>query len=118
MDARCLMVDDDADLRLLVHEALGNKVIHPYSDFLLHDVGTGDGIPVLPSPEHAWTAHRFRTAPLWGLGTRNRLMHDGMSLTKRDAILRHGRQAARVIEEFKALGEAEVAQLVAFLGSL
>jgi CxxC motif-containing protein (DUF1111 family) len=24
--------------------ALANKVIHPYSDFLLHDVGTGDGI--------------------------------------------------------------------------
>jgi CxxC motif-containing protein (DUF1111 family) len=23
---------------------LGSKVIHPYGDFLLHDVGTGDGI--------------------------------------------------------------------------
>ena len=33
--------------------ALGNKVIHPYSDFLLHDVGTGDGIPFLPTPEFA-----------------------------------------------------------------
>ena len=32
-----------------VPEALGNKIIHPYSDFLLHDVGTGDGIPVLPT---------------------------------------------------------------------
>ena len=27
-------------------EALENRVIHPYSDFLMHDVGTGDGIPV------------------------------------------------------------------------
>ena len=27
-----------------VPEALGGKVIHPYSDFLLHDVGTGDGV--------------------------------------------------------------------------
>ena len=27
-----------------VPEALGNKIIHPYSDFMLHDVGTGDGI--------------------------------------------------------------------------
>src|SRR5204863_5807186 len=29
---------------LTVSAALGNKNIHPYSDFLLHDVGTGDGI--------------------------------------------------------------------------
>src|SRR5437899_3987001 len=27
-----------------VPAALGNKIIHPYSDFLLHNVGTGDGI--------------------------------------------------------------------------
>ncbi len=103
---------------LTVHAALGNKVIHPYSDFLLHDVGTGDGIPVLPTPEHAWTANRIRTAPLWGLGTRNRLMHDGLSLTIREAILRHGGQAARVVEEFRDLGEAEATQLIAFLASL
>ena len=103
---------------LTVHPALGNKVIHPYSDFLLHDVDTGDGIPVLPTPEHAWTANRIRTAPLWGLGTRNRLMHDGLSLTIREAILRHGGQAARIVEEFKGLDEAEVSQLVAFLKSL
>ena len=32
----------------VVPEALGEKLIHPYSDFLLHDIGTGDGIPVLP----------------------------------------------------------------------
>ena len=36
--------------------ALGNKIIHPYSDFLLHDIGTGDGIPFLPTPEFAATA--------------------------------------------------------------
>jgi CxxC motif-containing protein (DUF1111 family) len=27
-----------------VPAALGNKIIHPYSDFMLHDIGTGDGI--------------------------------------------------------------------------
>src|SRR5207237_10354427 len=27
-----------------VPKALGNKIIHPYSDFMLHDIGTGDGI--------------------------------------------------------------------------
>src|SRR5688572_26775700 len=38
---------------LRVRNAVGNRIIHPYSDFLLHDVGTGDGIPVLPGPEFA-----------------------------------------------------------------
>ena len=47
-----------------VPDALGNKIIHPYSDFLLHDIGTGDGIPVLPTPEFASTASQIRTAPL------------------------------------------------------
>src|ERR1700758_2688114 len=47
-----------------VPEALGDKIIHPYSDFLLHDVGTGDGI-VQGGPQD--TAHKLRTAPLWGL---------------------------------------------------
>jgi di-heme oxidoreductase (putative peroxidase) len=50
-----------------VPDALGNKIIHPYSDFLLHDVGTGDGIPVLPTPEYAATTNLIRTAPLWAL---------------------------------------------------
>ena len=69
--------------------ALGNKIIHPYSDFLLHDIGTGDGIPVQPTPEFAATANQMRTAPLWALSTRNRLMHDGLSFTKQEAIARH-----------------------------
>jgi CxxC motif-containing protein (DUF1111 family) len=29
---------------MTVPDALGNKIIHPFSDFMLHDVGTGDGI--------------------------------------------------------------------------
>ena len=48
-----------------VPQALGNKIIHPYSDFLIHDIGTGDGIPFLPTPEFASTATQIRTAPLW-----------------------------------------------------
>ncbi|MFI3136178.1 MAG: di-heme oxidoredictase family protein, partial [Methylococcaceae bacterium] len=54
-----------------VPKALGNKIIHPYSDFLMHDVGTGEGIPIEPTPEFAITANKMRTAPLWGLRTRN-----------------------------------------------
>jgi CxxC motif-containing protein (DUF1111 family) len=101
-----------------VPNALGNKIIHPYSDFLLHDIGTGDGIPVLPLPEYASTANQMRTAPLWALRTRNRLMHDGLSLTKQDAIQRHAGQAAGVTKKYNALSDAEKNQLLAFLNSL
>ena len=80
--------------QFIVPPALGDKFIHPYSDFLLHELGTGDGIPITPNPEDASTANQIRTAPLWGLRTRNRLMHDGLSFTREDAIRRHGGQGA------------------------
>jgi len=101
-----------------VPAALGNKIIHPYSDFLLHNIGTGDGIPVLPLAEYAATANQMRTAPLWALRTRNRLMHDGLSFTKQDAIQRHAGQAASVTKAYNALSDAEKNQLLAFLDSL
>ena len=47
-----------------VHPALANKIIHPFSDFLLHNVGTGDGIVQNGGPS---TRNRMRTPPLWGL---------------------------------------------------
>lgn len=103
---------------LAVRAAVGNKVIHPYSDFLLHDVGTGDGIPIQPTPEFAATANQIRTAPLWGLRTRNRLMHDGLSFTREEAILRHRGQAIGVTLRFRALPAADVQALIAFLNSL
>lgn len=113
----------------IVPPALGNKVFHPYSDFLLHDVGTGDGIVIAVfehhgasymemQPEYDLTASRLRTAPLWGGRHRSRLMHDGQSLTLREAILRHGGEAADSRSRFARLGEQEKEQLVAFLRSL
>ena len=102
----------------IVPSALGDKVIRPFSDFLLHDIGTGDGIPIQPTPEFAETANKMRTAPLWGLRTRNRLMHDGLSFTKNEAIQRHDGQAADVRDAFNALDDLEKAQLAAFLDSL
>jgi CxxC motif-containing protein (DUF1111 family) len=103
---------------LIVREAVGNKIIHPYSDFLLHDVGTGDGIPIQPTPEFASTANQIRTAPLWALRTRNRLMHDGLSFTREEAILRHAGQAAPVTERYRALSLTDRQALMAFLNSL
>jgi CxxC motif-containing protein (DUF1111 family) len=98
--------------------ALGDKIIHPYSDFMLHDVGTGDGIPVQPTPEFAATANQIRSAPLWALRTRSRLMHDGLTFTLRDAIQRHGGQATRVTTGYRELSDADKKSLEAFLNSL
>jgi CxxC motif-containing protein (DUF1111 family) len=101
-----------------VPASLGSKLIHPYSDFLLHNIGTGDGIPVLPDPGYAITAQQIRTAPLWGLRTRNRLMHDGLTFTLQDAISRHTVQADFARRAFRALSSTEQAQMLAFLNSL
>ena len=103
---------------LAVRAAVGNKVIHPYSDFLLHNIGTGDGIPIQPTPEFASTANQIRTAPLWALRTRNRLMHDGLSFTREEAILRHAGQAAAVTLKYKSLSASDRQALIAFLNSL
>ena len=98
-----------------VPDALGNKVIHPYSDFLLHDVGTGDGI-VQVGPQE--TAAKLRTAPLWGLRMKARFMHDLASLTLEDAIRRHRGEALHVRQQFQQLTASEKQQVIAFLRSL
>ena len=98
-----------------VPEALGNKIIHPFGDFLLHDVGTGDGIVQNGGPQ---SRNKVRTAPLWGLRIRTRLMHDGASLTPRDAILRHDGEARFVINNFRGLTDQQKNQLLIFLRSL
>src|SRR3954453_14460138 len=78
---------------LTVSAALGNKIIHPYSDFLLHNIGTGDGIV---QNGGASTRNKVRTQPLWGVRTHDRHMHDGASLTFSESILRHGGEATFV----------------------
>lgn len=104
-----------------VPDAIGGKTIHPYSDFLLHDIGTGDGI--IQSEDHPETRNMIRTAPLWGLRLRNRLLHDGENITPRDAILRHAGQAQRSVNNYMGTGpvpitSAQRQQLLAFLDTL
>jgi len=99
----------------VVPPSLGDKVFHPYSDFMLHDVGTGDGIV---QNGGAQTRMKLRTPPLWGLRTRSRLMHDGASLTRLDAILRHDKEARSVVQAYLRLSQQQRDQLMAFLGSL
>jgi CxxC motif-containing protein (DUF1111 family) len=99
-----------------VPAALGNKTIRPFSDFMLHDIGTGDGIV---QNGGAATRNMVRTPPLWGVRTRPELMHDGLSLTFNDAIQRHagvGGTFAR--NNFNALSATQRAEVIAFLNSL
>ena len=98
-----------------VPPALGNKIIHPFSDFLLHDVGTSD--PIVQNGGQA-TFNKVRTPPLWGVRTRTRLMHDGQSTNFTDAIERHGGQAAEASSIFRSLPQEERQRLLVFLGSL
>jgi CxxC motif-containing protein (DUF1111 family) len=100
---------------LTVSTALGDKNIHPFSDFLLHDVGTGDGIV---QNGGQGTRNQLRTAPLWGIGARTRFMHDGASLTVTAAIQRHGGQATTARNNFNALSAQNQADLVTFVFSL
>ena len=114
--------------------ALGNKTFHPYGDFLIHDVGTGDGI-VVPIVEHYGraarqmprecspenfekTRNRVRTAPLWGVRLRSRLMHDGLSVTLRDSILRHGGEGDQATHGFRRLSSKDQEAILEFLQSL
>jgi CxxC motif-containing protein (DUF1111 family) len=94
---------------------LGNKIIHPFSDFLLHDVGTGDGIV---QNGGQGTRNQLRTPPLWGVRSRIRLMHDGESLTFNEAILRHGGQATASRNNYNSLSTTNKQRLIAFLLSL
>jgi CxxC motif-containing protein (DUF1111 family) len=119
----------------VVPPAMSAVTFHPYSDFLLHDVGTGDGI-VQAGPEEygravfqimasylsqqplQLTQNKLRTAPLWGVRLQTRLMHDGASLTLRDAILRHQGESAVETQNFQRLSKQDQDALIAFLSSL
>lgn len=100
---------------LTVAAALGNRIIHPFSDFLLHDIGTGDGIVQNGGQS---TANKLRTQPLWGVRTHDRHMHDGTSLTFNESILRHAGEATFVTNRYRNLTSTQQSQLVTFLKSL
>jgi len=98
-----------------VPTALGNKIIHPFSDFALHDVGTGDGIV---QNAGQGSANQMRTAPLWGVRARNRLMHEGLNITIFDSIQLHAGQATGARNAFNALSAGQRSDLIAFVLSL
>jgi len=94
--------------------ALDQKTYHPWSDFLLHDMGTlGDGVVMGDA-----TAGEMRTAPLWGLRFTDRYLHDGRATTLDQAILAHDGQARASRDRYAILAADPRAKLMAFLRSL
>ena len=98
-----------------VPTALGNKIIHPFSDFALHNIGTGDGIV---QNAGQGSANQMRTAPLWGIRGRNRFMHEGLNITIFDSIQLHAGQATTSRNNFNSLSAGQQNDLIAFVLSL
>ena len=93
--------------------ALNRTTIALFSDLLLHDVGTGDGIE-----QAAAQQDEIRTPALWGLRLRRPLMHDGSAPTVSDALRLHGGEASAVMERYRGATEQMRRALFSFLDSL
>jgi CxxC motif-containing protein (DUF1111 family) len=93
--------------------ALNRKTLMLFSDLLLHELGTGDGIE-----QGAAEPDEIRTPALWGLRLRRPLLHDGSAATPAEAIRRHGGEATGVIERYNRASEQMRRSLLAFLDSL
>jgi CxxC motif-containing protein (DUF1111 family) len=94
--------------------ALDHQTYHPYSDFLLHDMGSlGDGIE-----QGNARGRDIRTAPLWGLRYVTAYLHDGRASSLDAAILAHDGQARAARDRFAALDRDAKGRVRAFLMSL
>jgi CxxC motif-containing protein (DUF1111 family) len=96
-----------------VNPLFDRKPVALFSDLLLHDVGTGDGIV-----QGAAEAGEIRTPSLWGLRMRRPFLHDGSASTIEDAIRRHGGEAALARRGVEQMSPREFQALLAFLRSL
>jgi CxxC motif-containing protein (DUF1111 family) len=103
-------------------QALSYKEFHPYTDLLLHDMGSDldDGYTEGSAKTYEW-----RTAPLWGLGLSKNaqggsyfLMHDGRAKSIDEAILLHGGEAVGSKNLYKLLSSSDKSALLKFLESL
>ena len=95
------------------HPAFDRRTVPLFSDLLLHDVGTGDGIR-----QAGAEPDEIRTPALWGLRFRRPLLHDGSAPTVAAAIRGHGGEAAPARAGFDGLADGDREALLAFLGSL
>ena len=105
---------------------LGNQTIHPYSDFLLHDMGSeimGVGLNDNYVSGLA-RGNEWRTTPLWGIGLQEVVnghtyfLHDGRARNLVEAIMWHGGEAEASKNLFKRMSKEDRDALIAFLNSL
>jgi CxxC motif-containing protein (DUF1111 family) len=104
--------------------ALANKTAALYSDMALHAMGPGLADDILQGGARG---DEFRTAPLWGLGKRVFLLHDGRTDDLETAIKAHQSagntkfgpsEANRVIDNYNRLSDSDQQDLLNFLRSL
>ena len=103
------------------HSELSNRLIKPYSDFLLHDMGPGldDGVKEGNAESYEW-----KTPPLWGIGLvkivnkHTRFLHDGRANSIEEAILWHNGEGLQSKKNYIALKEKERKKIIKFLNSL
>ncbi len=95
--------------------ALDRVTYHPYSDFLLHDMGAlGDRVE-----QGSATGREMRTATLWGQSLRGgHWLHDGRARSLEDSILLHDGQGKAARDRFLSLPEADRTKVIAFMQSL
>ncbi len=103
-------------------KALAHKEFHPYTDLLLHDMGSrlDDNYT-----EGSARSAEWRTPPLWGLGLSPDsqgggyfLLHDGRAHSIEDAISFHGGEAEKVRINYEKLSAEDKKALMTFLESL
>lgn len=92
---------------------IAGRQVWAFSDWLLHDVGTGDGIVQGTAP-----ANKLRTSPLMGVSSVQVFLHDGSAKTIEEAILKHGGEATNSVTRFNALNAQDRATLLQFINAL
>ena len=100
------------------YSGMSGFTYHPYSDFAVHDMGTGlaDGVS-----QGGAAGDEFRSAPLWGVGQRLFFLHDGRTADLLQAIQAHsspGSEANSVIGLFNLLPASAKQDILNFLRSL
>jgi CxxC motif-containing protein (DUF1111 family) len=98
--------------------ALSQQNVPAFSDIEIHFMGTGlvDNVS-----QGGAGGDQFRTAPLWGLGQRIFLLHDGRTTNLLTAIADHasnGSEANTVIDNFDNLSSTQQQEVLDFLRSL
>jgi mono/diheme cytochrome c family protein len=104
----------DVSISPTLNNTLANQTFHPYSDFLLHDMGSlGDGIT-----SGAAGPTMMRTVPLWGLRAKSQFLHDGRAGDIPTAIKMHEGQGKPAAQAFGALSAQQQLDVVNFLNTL